>query len=178
MEKYTGVKFKVIEIKNSVANTDLERMLFIDKIIKGYVKVNKNEGNFSLRMENGFLIKKSGSRMTDLKKEDVVFVKKIEDEKVYASGGTPSSESLMHNEIYNRRKDARIVLHFHEDKLLLKRFEFETNEYEYGSIEIAKEVGELIEKSWIVKIKNHGFVIIASDEKDLKEKLEKIKLRK
>ena len=129
-----------------------------------------NEGNLSMRYNGGFLIKRTGVRLAHLHEEDVVFVEKVEDTKVFSTG-MPSTESIMHYEIYTTRSDAEIILHFHDEELLKKKFEAEIGPFPYGTKELAVAVSEAAVNSDILKIKEHGFVIIAKNKEELKEKL-------
>ena len=70
MEEYKGIKFKVVELEGEIPNK--EKLLELDKLISKFIKTEKNEGNLSVRMKNGFLIKKAGSQLTKLKENDVI----------------------------------------------------------------------------------------------------------
>ncbi len=172
MEKYEGVKFKVIDLEGEVPHK--EKLLSLDKLLSKYLQPTENEGNMSVREGKGFLIKKAGANMTQLKENEVIFVEKVVEDRVYASGGTPSSESRLHFAIYTNNKDAKIILHFHDEELLRKGFEIETGPFFYGSWELADAVGALSRKEDIIKIKEHGFVVVAKDEKDLEKKMEEL----
>ena len=165
MEEYAGVKFETVLLEGDIG--DVSGFLEIDKLLGKYLHPEKNEGNMSLRVEDGFLVKRAGAGMTKLTEKDVVLVKKIENGKVYAVGGTPSSESVMHYSIYNRRKDAGIILHFHDDELM-KKLDWETvGPFPYGSRELADAVGNASSKNDRIKIAGHGLVVIAKNKKEL-----------
>ena len=169
MEKYKGVKFQVIDLQGKVPHK--EKLLSLDKLLSKYLQPVENEGNMSIREGKGFLIKKAGSKITQLKEEEIIFVEKVVEDRVYSSGGTPSSESRMHYAIYINRRDAKIILHFHDEQLLSKAFKAECGPFFYGSWELADEIGKLSRKEDIIKIKEHGFVVIAKDEEDLIKKM-------
>lgn len=176
MEEYEGVKFKSIEIYGEVLEKG--RLLEVDKLLSKFLKTKGNEGNLSVRFEKGFLIKRAGSQMTKLKEEDVIFVKEIKEGKVYASGGVPSSEAGMHYEIYKNRKDVKIILHFHDDRLLERKNKgyIEIEPCPYGTEELANAVAEAAKKSEVIKIKKHGFVIVARSKVDLIKKIKEVYL--
>ncbi len=165
MEEYTGVKFGTRIEKGSVG--DVSAYLELDKALGEFLKPEENEGNMSMRTGDGFLIKRAGAKMTSLSKEDVVLVRKIEEGIVYAVGGTPSSESIMHHEIYRKRKDANIILHFHDDRLLGKTGWETVGPFPYGSMELANAVGEAAGKTDRVEIEGHGFAVIAKNREEL-----------
>lgn len=170
MEKYVGVKFKTRMEKGRIGN--VSEFLKIDRMLARYINPKENEGNMSMRIRDGFLIKRSGARMTSLKKSDVVLVRRIKGNVVYSVGGIPSSESLMHYKIYKKREDANLILHFHEDLLLEKLDWPAVDPLPYGSKELANAVAKLSVKSNKIKIKGHGFVIIARSKEELIKILE------
>jgi len=172
LERYIGVKFKTRIEKGKIRN--VSEFLKVDRTLARYINPKENEGNMSIRVRGGFLIKKSGARMTSLKKSDVVLVRKVKGNVVCAVGGIPSSESLMHYKIYKKRKDANLVLHFHDD-LLLKKLDWPAvGPFPYGSKELANAVAKLSVKSNKIKIKGHGLVIIAGSREELVKILEEV----
>ncbi|NYZ77766.1 class II aldolase/adducin family protein, partial [Candidatus Micrarchaeota archaeon] len=159
MEKYAGVKFRTRIEKGSVGG--VSGFLGLDRALAKYLKPEANEGNMSMRAADGFLIKRSGARMTSLTGKDVVLVKNVENNVVHAVGGTPSSESILHHEVYRKRKDAGVILHFHNDSLL-EELDWETvGPFPYGSRGLADAVAKAAGKTDRIKIAGHGFVLIA-----------------
>ncbi len=171
MEKYNGVKFKVKTLPGNVQGAG--GLLEADSLVARFVSTEGGEGNLSVRKGSGFLIKRAGARMTKLTEADVVFVQKVERGIVHATGGTPSSESMMHWAIYKNRKDANVILHFHDDKRLggepwagmpgMERRWAEIGPFHYGTAELATAAGEASRRSDLIKIREHGFVVIAKD---------------
>jgi len=170
LEKYIGVKFHVKTIEKEIEQQAIDGFLGIDRMIGEHIDPKANEGNLSMRYNGGFLIKRTGTRLAHLHEEDVVFVEGIQDSTVFSTG-MPSSESIMHYEIYASRNDVEIILHFHDEELLKKEFETEVGPFPYGTRELADAMSEAVLKSDIVKIKEHGFVILAKNKEELKEKL-------
>ena len=166
MEEYKGVKFKVIPVEEKA---DASELLDLDKFISGFVSVRGAEGNASIRHKEGFLIKRTGSVMTRLKDEDVVFVQRIDGDVVYASGGTPSSEARLHWKIYENRKDVNIILHFHDREMLDVPFDLEIGPFEYGTPELADAAGRISVEGDVIKVKEHGFIVIAESKGGVKE---------
>lgn len=75
--------------------------------------VSRTWGNISIRLdENTMLITPSGRTYEDLKPEDVVLVH-IESLK-YEGSIKPSSEFVLHAEIYKQRKNINAVIHTHQ----------------------------------------------------------------
>jgi hypothetical protein len=178
MEEYRGVKFEVKALPGPVEGA--AALLEADRLMAQYLTVQGGEGNLSVRKGGGFLIKRTGARMTELRKEDVVFVKKVEGGTVHAAGGTPSSESRMHWEIYENRGDAKAILHFHDHRMLgaepdAGHIWTEIGPFPYGTAELADAAGAASLKSDFIKIRGHGFVIVARGKEDLAEKLRKMR---
>lgn len=164
MEEYIGVKFEVIKEPGRIPKKELDLVLKIDRALGKYLKPKENEGNISVRTENGFLIKKSGVKLTKLKKDDVVLVHKVGLRTVYCTGGTPSSESRMHADIYKNVPSAKMILHFHCDTLLGKSGFVRVGPFSYGSLALARSVGKAAKDHAVIEIIRHGFVIVASEE--------------
>jgi L-fuculose-phosphate aldolase len=172
MEEYKGVKFRYRIVEKELPEEQLKKYLDIDARLKEFLDPENNEGNMSLRLEKGFLIKRAGARMTELTKKSVSMIVEIE-EIVIAAGAIPSSEARMHNEIYRHHPEANMILHFHDEKML-KSFQGPAiGSFPYGSKELADAAGNLKQKMFMIK--DHGFVIIAKDEEELFEMISWIK---
>ncbi len=68
-------------------------------------------GNISTRVGDAVLITATGSILGELTMQDIVEVSM--DGEIMSKGKKPSSELLMHLEVYRTRKDARAVVHTH-----------------------------------------------------------------
>ncbi len=170
MEKYKGVKFKIKEVESKF---DSRPLVELDKKIAGYFqKPVGNEGNLSIRENKGFLIKKSGVKMGEITELDVSLVFEVNDNKVVCSNPIPSSESIMHYNIYRERPEIRIILHFHDDELL-KRIEGIPN-YGYGTGKQAEAISRALQKKNVIGIEKHGIVIIGKNKKEIIEGLKKV----
>jgi len=175
LEEYEGVKFKLVIGNGTVPKIYIEEYLKLDKELSKFMQPNENDGNMSMKTGDGFLIKRAGEQMTMLGQEDVISVRKIDGDLVYAIGGEPSSEAMMHNEIYRNSKDTNIILHFHDDKLLKKIKGENVKEFPYGTQELAIAVGKAAtKKSKVILMKGHGLVIRANDSIELINMLKKL----
>jgi len=174
MEEYKGVKFKVVQESGEISAEDAFAFVELDNSLGRFLHPEKNEGNLSIRVATGFLIKCTGAMLTACNPRDAVLVTKIIGEEVHAIGGTPSSESMMHYAIYGKRKDANVILHFHSDKLLGKPIGPEVGPFPYGTNELARAVSEAAENNNIIRIKEHGLVIVAIDRDDLIRKMKEL----
>ncbi len=141
-------------------------------------------GNVSmLSDDNNILITASGSAAGDIWMDDIV---KMDFEGNLIEGvKNPSSEKLMHLEIYRKRKDLRAIIHSHSPEITafavagLSISDTIMPEFAYyfgyvplakyappSSYELAKNVGEKFEEKNAVLMENHG---IAVGGKNLKE---------
>ena len=174
MEEYKGVKFRYVSHEGDIPKEHAKRYLEIDKKLSEFLNPGKNEGNMSLRIPEGFLIKRTGARMTALEKGDIVLVTIVDDSKVHAIGGIPSSETILHNVIYYEKKKTNIILHFHDDALLGKVDGVIVERLPYGTKELADAVGEAAIKGNVIFMKGHGMVLLAENEDELLEILRKL----
>ncbi len=170
MEEYQGVKFKLKKIEQKLPESAVRKFLALDSRLSDFLSPEQNEGNMSMKHWNGFLIKKSGARMSALGEDDVSCVLRADQEVVY-SGAVPSSEARMHARIYEKLPDANIILHFHDDEKLADYDGPSIGPYDYGTSELAQAAAQMASQKQEFMIKEHGFVIIAKDEKELIQRL-------
>lgn len=123
-------------------------------------------GNLSFRKENGFVITSTRAKLSTLSLEDFVEVVRLENRKVWVRGKKlPSSETLLHWEIYKMRKDINAIFHLHDAEVLGKGEKFQIpctfEEKPEGSYELAQEVVKLLkiepEISYFI-LRGHGIV--------------------
>ncbi|MBU0591541.1 class II aldolase/adducin family protein [Candidatus Micrarchaeota archaeon] len=174
MEEYEGVKFKLVIGEGTVPKIYIEDYLKLDNKLSAFINPKENDGNMSIRTSDGFLIKKAGAQVTQLDQDDVVLVRKVDGDLVYAIGGEPSSEAMLHYEIYKNCADASIILHFHDDRLLKKAKGTLVKEYSYGTRGLAVSAGKAAKKSNIIILKGHGLVLRAKDDIELIDTLKKL----
>lgn len=126
-------------------------------------------GNLSFRLhkhDNSFIITASELGLKDrLTDDSFVLVHDCDLEKgIVTAGGTrnPSSESMLHHEIYRRRKDVHAVFHGHSKRILEAAHALsipETcREEPFGSVELVVSVMEILSDHRFILMKNHGFL--------------------
>ena len=136
-------------------------------------------GNVSIKTKEGILISASGTCLNDMSEEDIVLI----DYNGNVLQGTkkPSSEKIMHSEIYTKRDDINAIIHCHcpvitafavagveITKPILPDFALLYDKIPIvpyccpSSIELADVVGKYFEKYNVVLLKNHG-VVVGSD---------------
>ena len=155
---------------------------------------NKNltpgySGNISARYDAGMLITTSGSANGNLSKENIVYTdfEGIPKEQ----GKKPSSEKLLHAEIYKKRADVNFIIHVHAPylssfasagKALMEPVMAE-NIFYFGGIplaeyalpstpKLAENTVKFFDKYDAVLMANHGFVVASSTIEDAYMKLE------
>jgi len=126
----------------------------------------KYTGNLSFRFKEGFVITASALKDKENLTDDCfVFVKEYNPKTntFYVEGKKkPSSESIMHQMIYDANKQVQAVFHGHND-VIVKNAEklglpLTAKEFASGTIGLAKEVLKILEDNKIIVLKNHGFV--------------------
>lgn len=76
----------------------------------------------------------------------------------------PSSETMLHAAIYEKRSDIAAIMHGHSPELLIKSTILQIpetkDEKPYGTIELVECVLELIDRNNLIMMKNHGFIAV------------------
>ncbi len=146
-------------------------------------------GNISVKTKDGILISGSGVCLNDMDENDIVLMDY--NGNLLNGNKKPSSEKIMHSEIYTRRDDVNAIIHCHcplitafavagkvINKTILPDFALLFGEIPIvpyfcpSSIELATTVGEYFEKYSAVLLKNHGVVIGADSLQNAFYKLE------
>ncbi len=147
-------------------------------------------GNLSVRLKDKIIITTSGSAVERLTKKELVAID-FEGNSL-EKGKKPSSEKLMHIQIYNKRPDINAIMHVHSPYLsafaaarraLDEAFMAEIVYYfgkipvaDYklpSSVELAQETAKYFDNYNAVLMANHGFVVA---DKDLHATFEKLEL--
>lgn len=147
-------------------------------------------GNISIKTPNGIMISASGTCLNDMDENDVVLIDY--DGNVKEGSKKPSSEKIMHSEIYTRRDDINAIIHchcpmitafavagVHLEKPILPDFALLYDKIPLipyfcpSSAELAMAVGEVFEKNNnVALLKNHGVVLGDSSLQNAFYKLE------
>jgi len=147
-------------------------------------------GNMSFRYGDKILITSSGSANEFLKNEDIVLINydgSAED----SEAKKPSSEKLLHIEIYKKRPDLNVILHVHSPYLCsfaaaglaLDKPVMAENTFYFGkiplaeyampsSVELAEKTVKFFDEYDAVLMANHGFVVASKSIEDAFNKLE------
>ncbi|TAL48291.1 ASCH domain-containing protein [archaeon] len=131
-------------------------------------------GNLSFRVNgDSFIITGSKIGMKDeLDDSCFVLVSSVENGIVHANGARgPSSESMLHAAIYQKRKDVNAIFHGHCREIVERAGELgisETSKEEpYGTEELVNSVLELLDDNTnFIVMKNHGFISLGSSMED------------
>jgi ribulose-5-phosphate 4-epimerase/fuculose-1-phosphate aldolase len=137
----------------------------------------KFTGNLSFRSKDGFVITASGLKdKEDLEDICFVYVKAYDEQEntFFVEGQTkPSSESIMHHLIYKVYGDVNAVFHGHNDIIIAHaeelRLSVTEEEYESGTLELAKEVLKVLGDHKLIVLRNHGFVSLGNTMKEAGE---------
>jgi L-fuculose-phosphate aldolase len=131
-------------------------------------------GNLSFRPRQGkgsFIITASQLELKDSLSEEAfvrVHTCDLERRIVNASGARePSSESMLHFEIYRARDDINAIFHGHCALILERADEIglpvTTREEPFGSTALVRRVLEILDDHDFVVMKNHGFLSLGTD---------------
>lgn len=157
----------------------ISKKLFDDGLVTG------KAGNISIRYEEDVIaITPTLMSLGDLNAEDIVLVN-FDGE--ILTKGKPSSEYVMHTEIYKARSDVNAIVHTHSpyatgfahsDKKIKRLEGFGKIEKEYlsklkyekpGSIELATGAARAINKGDVLILKNHGVIAVHDSLKEAAE---------
>jgi len=150
----------------------------------------RTSGNFSMRVDRGFIITASGVEKTKLKSNEIVFVYEVDDEtkKIMAKGTLcPSIDVLIHQTIYRSQPSINAILHTHDYELLVKGILLgivQTHEKIVGASRAeSEEISALINQVYFehgiacITIRDHGQLFVGSSLKETIAKLEELKAR-
>lgn len=174
MEGYVGVKFNAVQ-RAKRAPFDVRAFYPAFRRVCERLKENDmtcaNAGNLSVRHQDGLIVTSTGSNLGCLEKNELVFIDQCnaDEEKVFYYGPIkPSSETIMHWLIYQKRPEALAIIHAHDEfatcsKLLEGRVHETGCEKPYGSVELARTAIETFERAErIIVLKNHGYVAVGN----------------
>lgn len=132
--------------------TELEKIHELCNLIQDK---NSPLGNISFRVDDGFLITKTGAVLSDIATSDFVMPKKE---------NNPSCETLLHDLIYAHRPEIRWIIHLHDKTVMknAKKLNFPITEEEkpFGTQELADEVGRIVHQGDYLIMKNHGIIAL------------------
>ena len=138
---------------------------------------DRSLGNLSFRLEPGdpaLVITASAlSSKDELSPSDFVKVvgSDLERRVVSVSGvRDPSSESMMHYEIYKRRPDVNAIFHGHDKQILACGPELglpqTAEEQPSGSLELLFQAMDILDRGDFLLLKNHGFLSLGKTMKE------------
>lgn len=131
-------------------------------------------GNLSFRPEkdnNVFIITASQLKLkNDLTEDAFVTVHFCDPDTltVHVSGlYEPSSESILHYEIYRKRPEINAIFHGHCEPILEQAEEMNipvtTREEPFGSVALVRRVMKILDDNRFIVMRNHGFLALGDD---------------
>jgi L-ribulose-5-phosphate 4-epimerase len=179
---YKGVKFKIIRLDKKIpTGAKIKELKYWCRKFHDYNLAPPYEGgsygNLSFRLKKGsneFIITGSKIGLKDsLANKCFVRVSHVDLDKgiVYSHGiKEPSSESMLHFAIYQKRKDVNAVFHGHCSEILshAKKLKFsQTGKKEpYGTLKLVKSVLKTLGNGNFIIMKGHGFISMGKTLKD------------
>lgn len=121
-------------------------------------------GNLSMKVPGGILITSSGSILSDLKPDEIVFVPYADGDTVYFTGSKkPSSETINHWIIYQERPNVKAISHVNVGPKESKHITTAKEEIPYGTIELGYDTAALFKTVDVVILKNHGVMAVGNN---------------
>jgi L-fuculose-phosphate aldolase len=163
------------------------KLIKIAKDAEKYNLCKEKTGNFSIRDESSgyIIITPSKIKRENLKEEDICVVDLNGNEIEVMDGIRPSSELLLHLEIYKARKDIRAIMHIHSiyattfavankaippityDSANYGGYIYVANYKKTKTIELVKDVIEQLNKSDACLLEKDGVVVVSEDIDDV-----------
>ncbi len=162
---------------------EIIKLMWEKELIGGY------GGNISIRENDNLLITPSGMNKNFLKEDDLIIVNM--NGEVLEGKGKPSTEILMHFEIYKKRENVKAIIHSHpsysvaiciSDIEIMNELLPETIIYlgkigfakyiKPGTLDLAKSVAESLTDGDASLIENHGVVVVGKNLIDAYSKIE------
>jgi L-fuculose-phosphate aldolase len=150
----------------------------IQKVIDQYVqefidngkKIGENGlavgsgGNMSIKVPGGILVTSTGSNLSNLKPDDLVFVYEADENNVYYAGHKkPSSETINHWMIFKERKDIEAISHVNVGPKDEEHIVTTKKEIPYGTIELGRVAVNLLQKEDVIMLKDHGVIAVGKN---------------
>ena len=183
-EIYTGVKVKFKKLGELKITEDITNSAnLITELLASLPEEFSPEtsGNVSVRTQEGILISSTGSYLRNLSfpRDFSEVVSSSQEKRIRFFGAkTPSSETRMHLLAFEKRPNMKFCLHVHlpniEKLQILNKFPVTSQFLSYGTINLAKEVSNLLKSSDIVILRDHGIVMMGNDFNAVTEEISKI----
>ncbi len=178
MEQYQGIKFNVRFLEKKVRDYPIHKELigWGEKLSElcciptyphpEYPELISSAGNLSARIGDRFIITAAGSNLGALSNNNFVEVLDVDiSEKLIQAKGVeePSSETMLHYSIYQKRNDVQVIFHGHNPHLLTHCSQLGLKStkkcYPYGTLELMESVCDVLGKDdTILIMKDHGFL--------------------
>ncbi len=177
MENYQGIKFAVRFSEKKILDFPIQNELIawgkkLSELgcIPTYPhpenpRIISSAGNLSARVGDRFIITSAGSNLGALAQKNFVEIHDVDTHQkhIHVVGTKlPSSETMLHNSIYQSRHDVQVIFHGHNQQLLARCSQIgliSTKKwYPYGTLELMESVSEVLGKHNIIIMKDHGFL--------------------
>lgn len=167
-EPYRGIKFKAV--KKGGWRFSKNEQLVVQKLfsLKDYYRqwgfLDLNGGNFSGRVKDGCIVKRTGAYVENLQPTDFSKVIKVDGETVYYQGEyPPSSECRSHFLGYEKCPKYNFIFHAHLPGFTNYEILAGPNcllpDQPYGTLELAEQIAANLGNSQFVLLQNHGVFV-------------------
>lgn len=121
-------------------------------------------GNTSIKVLGGMLITSTGSILSNLKQDEIIFVTGATDNSVYFIGDKkPSSEALIHWSIYLKRPDINAIAHVNVGPKDNIKIITSPKELPYGTNLLAKKTASILKDNNTMMMANHGVIAVGDN---------------
>ena len=118
-------------------------------------------GNLSIRVPGGILITSSGSQLSGPKLNEIIFVFYVKDNDIYYCGSKkPSSETIMHWMIYEKRPSIMAISHVNVGPKDEKEIIISKDEIAWGTRELGEDTANSLQNIDVMMLKNHGLIAV------------------
>lgn len=167
-ELYHGIKFKAVKqgewLPDKNEKNVAEKLFRLKEEYQQWGFWDLNGGNFSGRVKDGCLIKRTGAYIGNLQPIDFSKMIKLDGETVYYLGEyPPSSECRAHWLVYQKCPQYNFILHAHLPGFANYEILAGPNcllpDQPYGTLELARQIADNIGNSQFVLLQNHGVFV-------------------
>lgn len=167
-EPYHGIKFKAVKRGDWRPNKSelpiVQKLFGLKDCYQQWGFLNLNGGNFSGRVKEGCIIKRTGAYIENLQPTDFSKVVGVDGETVtYVGEYPPSSECRSHFLGYQKNSRYNFVFHAHlpgfSNYEILAGPNCLIPDQPYGTLELAKQVAANLGNSQFVLLQSHGVFV-------------------
>jgi ribulose-5-phosphate 4-epimerase/fuculose-1-phosphate aldolase len=188
-EEYIGPQFKTVFLRrSSVTEPNIKKLIFWGRKLSLLGLTPAYEfaaaGNLSFRTDFGFVITAAGKDLGSLTEDDFIEVMACDLEKrevTVVGKKEPSSETMLHYAVYQKRPEIKVIFHVHDDYAInncealgLKCTE---KEQPASSVELIEEVMKVLDALDYLVLRKHGILSLGMAFDEVGERIIEVNSR-